>query len=102
MNIINRLFRNIPIPDQHKLGKPEIAPDDAKHKYVAGKIAQVTLVQEREMTFPVHQKHYEGDYDGRMMKGSHKIPDGKNRTVPVGIDGHDPVDHGKGKGNDEI
>ena len=35
-----------------------------------------------------------------MMKSGHKVPDGENGRVPVGIDGHDPVDHGKAEGDD--
>ena len=35
-----------------------------------------------------------------MVKCGHKVLDGKNGAVPVCIDGHDPVDHGKGEGDD--
>ncbi len=34
-----------------------------------------------------------------MMKSGYKVPDGKYGAVPVSIDGHDPVDHGKGEGD---
>jgi len=33
--VINCLFRNIPIPDYHNCAKPEISPNDGKHKYVS-------------------------------------------------------------------
>ena len=61
----------------------------------------MALVQEGEIPFQVHQQHDEGDHNGRVMKGSHEILDGKYGAVPVGIDGHHPVDHGKRKGDDD-
>ncbi len=55
----------------------------------------MAFIKKREMTPLMHQQDDKGDHYGSMVKCSHEILDRKNGAVPVRIDGHYPIDHGK-------
>ena len=87
---VNGLFRDIRIPDQHELVKPEIGPEDREGKLELTEVMQVLLVDIFQVSL-VLQIHYEqGDqgYTGYKSTGE-SIP-AVHRRKPAGVETHQP------------
>src|ERR1700761_6801664 len=58
---INRLFRNIRIPDQHELVEPEVSPEDREGKLKLAQVMQMFLIDIFKITLVLEVDDEQGD-----------------------------------------
>jgi len=58
---INRFFRHIRIPDQHKLAKPQIGPEDGECELELAEIVQMFFIRQLQVSFILEIDYKNGD-----------------------------------------
>src|ERR1700709_12146 len=87
---IDGFFRDIRIPDQHELVKPEIGPEDREGKLELTQVMQMLLVDIFQVT-QVLQIHYEqGDQRYARYKSTGKRIPAIHRGEPARVEAHQP------------
>ena len=99
---VGRFFRNIGVPDQHVLTKPDVRPERAEREEQLAQIMQMVVVQyppERAGALqPDREQHDDGQ---RREHQAGEVVHAVDRAEPGRLQRHHPVETGQGKGDAE-
>lgn len=87
---INGLFRDVGVPDEHKLVEPQISPEDRKGKLEFTQVMKVFFVDELQVTLIFEVDDEDGDQRHAGNEGAGEVIPGEHGRVPMRIDAHEP------------
>ena len=87
---IDRLFRDIGVPDQHELVEPEIGPEDGEGKHELSKVMQMLLIDVWQVALVLEIDDEKGHQRQPGYEGATKRIPAIHRGEPVRLDAHQP------------
>src|SRR5579872_2225650 len=87
---VDRLLRNIRIPDQHELIEPDIGIKDRERELIFSQIMQMLLVRVLEISLVLQIDHEEGYKRDPGDEGPRKHIPADHRRKPVRLQAHQP------------
>ena len=87
---INSFFRNVRVPDEHELVKPQVGPEDGECELELPEVVQVLLVDVFEITLVLDVDDENGQQRQTGDEAAAEIIPAVHRRKPVGVDAHEP------------